>query len=300
MLLSVGFSVWEATFINPHGWAFPPSSHRMLQGWYLQQDAETPCPRYGAKSSCKWCALFHPPVMFIQQGALQLWGIFCPSCSKPELRGLKLGPRGACNPVTGCENVPHQEFRGTILPLQRDGVQDLLPPTHPSPKCEHFVVPLSFPHFLHQHRGTTETAASQLLSLLCPPEQQVKSQCYLSHTKLPVSWVMLQGPFTEMCQKEIYAKISANIGRRQIGCICLSASKRSCYIWVMLLQKQHHKGRWVELAVSIKSQNMMNSQLKRKCPPSWQKNRASGITLSCSAILDWVMTLPLPRVRVFV
>lgn len=100
----------------------------------------------------------------------------------------------------------------------------------------------------------------------------MKFQCRLSHTKLPVSWVLLQGPFTGMCPKEIYAKISANTGRRQIGCTCLSASKRSCCIWVMLLQKQHRKDRWVELAASIKSQKVMISQLKRKSPPSWQNN----------------------------
>lgn len=147
MLFSVGSPVWETTFINPHGCAFPLSSHRMLQGWYLQQDAETPCPRHGAQSSCKWSALFYPPVTLIQQGALQLWGIFCPYCSKPELRGLKLGSRRACSPVTRHENVPHQEFRRIFLPVQRDGVKDLLPPTRPPPKREHFVVPLSFPHF---------------------------------------------------------------------------------------------------------------------------------------------------------
>lgn len=76
MLFSVGFPVWETTSINPHGWAFPLSSHRMLRGRYRQQDAETPCPRHGAWSSCKRSALFYPPDMLIQQGALQLWGFF--------------------------------------------------------------------------------------------------------------------------------------------------------------------------------------------------------------------------------
>lgn len=272
MLLSVGFPVWETTSINPHGWAFPLSSHRMLRGWDLQQDAETPCPRHGAWSSCKWSALFLSSCYADPTRSTSALGHFCSYCSKPELRGLKLGSHRTCSPVTRCENVPHQEFRSIFSPVQRDGVKDLLPPTHPPPKCEHFVVPLSFPPFLHQPRGITKPAASLLLSLLCPPEQQVKSLCHQSHTELPVSWVMLQGPFTVMCPKEIYAKISANISRRQIGCICLSASKRSCYIWVMLLQKQHHKDGWVEQAAGFKSQKMMISQLKRKCPPSWQNN----------------------------
>lgn len=138
--------------------------------------------------------------MLIQRGALQLWSIFCPYCSKPELRGLKLGSHHACSPFTRRENVSHQEFRSIFLPLKRDGVKDL-PPIHPPPKCEHFVVPLSFSPFLHQPRGITKPAASWLLSLLCLPEQQMKSQCHLSHTELPVSWVMLQGPFAVMCPK---------------------------------------------------------------------------------------------------
>lgn len=167
MLFSVGSPVWETTFINPHGCAFLLSSHRMPQGWYLQQDAETPCPRYGAQSSCRWSALFYPPVTLIQQGALQLWGIFCPYCSKPELRGLKLGSRRACSRVTRRENVPHQEFRSIFLPVQRHGVKSAA--THlPTPQTWAFCCSTFFSPFSHQPRGITKPAASRLLSLLCP------------------------------------------------------------------------------------------------------------------------------------
>lgn len=97
---------------------------------------------------------------------------------------------------------------------------------HPHPECGHFGLPLFFAPFLHQHRDITRPATSWPLSLLCLPQQQVKLQCQLSHTKLPVNWVMLQGPFTVICPKEIYAKCSANLGSRHIYCICLSASKQ--------------------------------------------------------------------------
>lgn len=81
------------------------------------------------------------------------------------------------------------------------------------------------PHF-YINTDITRPATSWPLSLLCLPHQQVKLQCQLSHTKLPVNWVMLQGPFTVICPKEIYAKCSANLGSRHICCICLSASKQ--------------------------------------------------------------------------
>lgn len=89
----------------------------------------------------------------------------------------------------------------------------------------HFCCPHP-PAFLHQPRDITRPATSLSLLLLCLPQQEVKLQCQLSHIKLPVNWVMLQGPYTVICTKEIYAKCYANSGRRYICCICLSASKK--------------------------------------------------------------------------
>lgn len=146
MLFSVGFPVWETTFINPHGWAFPLSSHRMLRGRYLQQDAETPCPRHSAWSSCKCSALFYPPVILIQQGAPQLWGIFLPMLLQVRAQRAE-----------GWDHImPAALSQGGKMFLTRNSEASFYQSKgmgwkiccHPPPKCEHFVVPHSFSPFL--------------------------------------------------------------------------------------------------------------------------------------------------------
>lgn len=185
--------------------------------------------------------------MLIQQGVLQVWGVFPPYCSESELRGLKPGSRlhQSSREAWKCFSPGIQKH---LLPAQRGGVKDLLPPT-----CWTGTLwsPAIFALFLHQPRDVTRPAASWPLSLLCLPQQQVKPLCQLSHTKLPVNRVMLQGTFPVICPKEIYAKCSANLSRRCVCCICLQASKRSGCIWMMLLQNQHHKDRWVEPAGTV-------------------------------------------------
>lgn len=60
--------------------------------------------------------------------------------------GWRLGSHHACSPVTRWENVPYQEFRSIFLPVQRDGMKDLLPATHP-PNVSILLSHFLFPHF---------------------------------------------------------------------------------------------------------------------------------------------------------
>lgn len=111
-----------------------------------------------------------------------------------------------------------------LLPAQKDGVKDLLPSP---PWMWTLWYPTFFPPFLHHPRDVTGPENSWPFYLLCLPQQQVKLQCQLSRTTLPVNWVMLQVPFPVIRPKEIYADWSANLSRRHIFCICLSASKQA-------------------------------------------------------------------------
>lgn len=156
-------------------------------------------------------------------------GYFTPYCSWSEALIAQRAEASILRPSEQCLQ-PHNKSRECFssgsqkprLPARRDGVKDLLTPpsSFPWPEHRHFHLPPFPPQFTSVQR----LAAYRPL-FLPPPQQQVGAPCQFSCTNMPVSWVRLQGPLTLMCPEVIYAKRSANLGRRYTRCICLTASK---------------------------------------------------------------------------